>query len=66
VIEAREPLEKTMFGVDRLKEVVAGLDGSLPPAECASRVKDAVARFTTAEELQDDLTLLFLRRAAKQ
>jgi serine phosphatase RsbU (regulator of sigma subunit)/pSer/pThr/pTyr-binding forkhead associated (FHA) protein len=61
-IEAREPNGKTMFGLDRLKDVVKGLDNSLPLEACAAQVKADVDRFTTAGELQDDLTLLFLRR----
>jgi serine phosphatase RsbU (regulator of sigma subunit) len=61
-IEAREPVQKTMFSTGRLKDVVAGLDHSLALADCAARVKEAVTRFTAADDLQDDLTLLFIRR----
>jgi sigma-B regulation protein RsbU (phosphoserine phosphatase) len=62
VIEAREPAGKAMFGTQRLKDVVRELDHSLSLADCAERVKGAVTRFTAADDLQDDLTLLFLRR----
>jgi sigma-B regulation protein RsbU (phosphoserine phosphatase) len=64
VIEAREPAGKAMFGTERLKDVVRELDQSLSLADCAARVKGAVARFTAADDLQDDLTLFFLRRKA--
>lgn len=62
VSEAREPTGKTMFGLERLKEVVHALDMRLPLEACAAQVKAAVDRFTATGELQDDLTLLFLRR----
>jgi len=61
-IEAREPGARAMFGIERLKNVVRELDNSLPLGECAERVKGALVRFTAAEDLQDDLTLFFLRR----
>ena len=61
-IEAREPTGKTMFGLERLKEVVRDLDMRLPLEACAAQVKAALDRFTATGELQDDLTLLFLRR----
>jgi sigma-B regulation protein RsbU (phosphoserine phosphatase) len=61
-VEAREPNGKTMFGLERVKDVVKGLENSMPLEVCAAEVKAAVDRFTTAGELQDDLTLLFLRR----
>jgi sigma-B regulation protein RsbU (phosphoserine phosphatase) len=63
--EAREPLGKVMFGVERLTDVVRGLENSMPLAVCAERVKAAIDRFTAADELQDDLTLLFLRRSKR-
>jgi len=61
-IEAREPGARAMFGIERLKNVVRELDNSLTLGECAERVKGALVRFTAAEDLQDDLTLFFLRR----
>jgi len=61
--EAREPTGKTMFGLDRLKDVVKKLDHAMPLEACAAQLKAAVDRFTVAGELQDDLTLLFLRRS---
>jgi serine phosphatase RsbU (regulator of sigma subunit) len=60
--EAREPEKREMFGPERLAEVVKGFEPSLPLAVCADRAKAAVDRFTRSTELQDDLTLLLLRR----
>src|SRR5262249_31029166 len=45
-IEAREPTGKTMFGLERLKEVVRDLDMRLPLEACAAQVKAALDRFT--------------------
>jgi serine phosphatase RsbU (regulator of sigma subunit)/pSer/pThr/pTyr-binding forkhead associated (FHA) protein len=64
VTEARAATDKEMFGVDRLREVVGQLEGGLSLPECADRVKAAVDRFTGGGELQDDVTLLLLRRSA--
>ena len=60
--EAFAPDHKTMFGPERLKAALSGAATSLPLAECAERVRQAVARFTGQPELQDDQTLLLLRR----
>ena len=60
--EAREPAKRQLFGVDRLSEVVAGFGADMPLAACADRAKAAVERFTGSIDLQDDLTMLFLRR----
>jgi sigma-B regulation protein RsbU (phosphoserine phosphatase) len=60
--EAREPDSRTMFGVARLKEVVRGFDGATDLAVCADDARAAVEQFTRTRELQDDLTLLLLRR----
>ena len=61
--EAREPTpKKTMFGLDRLRQVVAGFDASLSLDACAERARDAIAAYISKPELQDDLTLLLLRR----
>jgi serine phosphatase RsbU (regulator of sigma subunit) len=62
--EAREPEKKTQFGVERLRQVVAGFDVALPLEDCADRARAAIDAFIRAPELQDDLTLLFLRRSA--
>jgi serine phosphatase RsbU (regulator of sigma subunit) len=61
-LEAREPVAKTMFGLERLRTVVQSFDDGQPLSAWADQVKAAVDRFTTGPELQDDLTLLLLRR----
>jgi phosphoserine phosphatase RsbU/P len=60
--EARDPSKRQMFGVERLKEVVAGFDPSTALPVGADRAKAAVDQYTGVSELQDDLTLLLLRR----
>ncbi len=52
---------KSMFGIERLIEVLART-ASLPLSECAERAREAVEHFTVKAELQDDQTLLLLRR----
>jgi phosphoserine phosphatase RsbU/P len=59
--EAREPVKRELFGVDRLCEVVKGFTRDLPLTACAERAKAAVDRFAATVELQDDLTMLLLR-----
>lgn len=61
-VEARAPERKTQFGLESLKNVVRGFDASLPLVECVAQAKDAIDRFTEVKELQDDLTMLLLRR----
>jgi len=60
--EAFRPDRKEMFGVERLSDVLGGRAASLPLPECAEQARQAVARFTASSELQDDQTLLLLRR----
>ena len=62
--EAREPAQRQMFGLERLRQVVAGFQPSQPLSTCADRAKAAIDQFTASTELQDDLTLLMLRRTA--
>jgi serine phosphatase RsbU (regulator of sigma subunit)/pSer/pThr/pTyr-binding forkhead associated (FHA) protein len=62
--EAREPERKTMFGLDRLRQVVAGFDATQSLQTCADRARAAIDSFIRAPEQQDDLTLLLLRRPA--
>jgi serine phosphatase RsbU (regulator of sigma subunit)/pSer/pThr/pTyr-binding forkhead associated (FHA) protein len=59
--EAFAPDGKTMFGIERLVEVL-GRTTALPLEECAEQARMAVERFTEKTELQDDQTLLLLRR----
>jgi sigma-B regulation protein RsbU (phosphoserine phosphatase) len=63
VTEARRP-GGPLFGIDRLREIVAGLDATLSLPSCADRVLAAVEQFSGGGELQDDLTLFLLRRSA--
>ncbi|HYV36281.1 MAG TPA: SpoIIE family protein phosphatase [Gemmataceae bacterium] len=60
--EAREPAKRQMFGLERLSKVVAGFTADMPLATCAAKAKTAIDQFTASSELQDDLTLLLLRR----
>jgi sigma-B regulation protein RsbU (phosphoserine phosphatase) len=62
VTEAHDPERRSMFGTDRLKEVVSGFDNSLPLEACAEKTRATVEQFTASHELQDDVTVLLLRR----
>jgi sigma-B regulation protein RsbU (phosphoserine phosphatase) len=62
VTEARDPAKRQMFGLGRLCDVVSDFVAAFPLSVCAERIKGAVDRFTASAELQDDLTMLFLRR----
>jgi phosphoserine phosphatase RsbU/P len=59
--EAFTPDRKTMFGIEGLVEVL-GKSASSPLGVCAERARTAIERFTGQTELQDDQTLLLLRR----
>jgi serine phosphatase RsbU (regulator of sigma subunit) len=60
--EATAPDGQTQFGVDRLREVLGGPRTSLSLEACATEASAAVRRHTGQDELQDDQTLLLLRR----
>jgi serine phosphatase RsbU (regulator of sigma subunit)/pSer/pThr/pTyr-binding forkhead associated (FHA) protein len=60
--EAREPGGRGMFGLERFREVVGTFEPSVPLADCVDKAKEAVDQFIRAPDLQDDLTLLLLRR----
>ena len=60
--EAFAPDGKTMFGLDRLCEVLGGEHLALSLQACATEASAAVQRFTGQSELQDDQTLFLLRR----
>jgi sigma-B regulation protein RsbU (phosphoserine phosphatase) len=62
ITEAMAPDSKTMFGEERLREVLGGPSTALSLEACATQAKAAVQQFTGADELQDDLTLFLLRR----
>ncbi len=53
---------KEMFGRERLCEVLGGSRTSLSLEACADEASAAVQRFSGQTELQDDQTLLLLRR----
>jgi serine phosphatase RsbU (regulator of sigma subunit) len=54
--------DNQMFGVDRLRDVLGGPRAALSLQDCAEQTSAAVQRFTGQSELQDDQTLLLLRR----
>jgi phosphoserine phosphatase RsbU/P len=54
--------DRRMFGVEGLCEALGGARTRMPLRQCAEEATAAVARFTGKEELQDDQTLLLLRR----
>jgi serine phosphatase RsbU (regulator of sigma subunit) len=60
--EARTPDGLTMFGAGGLAEALGGARAALPLERCAEELRAAVERFTGSKDLQDDLTLLMLRR----
>jgi serine phosphatase RsbU (regulator of sigma subunit) len=60
--EAREPAHREMFGLERLKTVIAAFKPTDSLQACADRARAAIADFTASPEQQDDLTLLLLRR----
>ena len=59
--EATVPGTKKMFGVQALKELLSA-QTQQPLAACAEKVRQTVERFIGGADLQDDLTLLLLRR----
>ena len=60
--EAQAPDGETMFGLERLCQALGGERADLDLEQCAQCLKDDVDRFTGIPDLQDDLTLLLLRR----
>jgi phosphoserine phosphatase RsbU/P len=63
VLEARWKNDrKVMFGTERICALARDFLPSRPLAECAEAAKVAIDLFTGSTELQDDLTLLLLRR----
>jgi serine phosphatase RsbU (regulator of sigma subunit)/pSer/pThr/pTyr-binding forkhead associated (FHA) protein len=61
--EAFAPDGKTMFGLERLCEVLGGSRTVLSLRACAEEARAAVDRFTGPSEQQDDQTLFLLRRS---
>jgi serine phosphatase RsbU (regulator of sigma subunit) len=64
LVEARAADGRTMFGPDRLRELAVGFSVDVPLCECAEQARTALEAFTGSPELQDDVTLLLLRRQA--
>ena len=62
VIEARSADKSSMFGVERLQTVFHNLPADLPLAQGIKQLKQRLDQFTQASELQDDATVLLLRR----
>jgi phosphoserine phosphatase RsbU/P len=60
--EAHAPDGVSMFGAGRLAESLGGVRTALPLERCAEELKAEVEHFTGSPDLQDDLTLLMLRR----
>ncbi|MFM7152089.1 MAG: SpoIIE family protein phosphatase [Gemmataceae bacterium] len=56
------PDEKVEFGVERLKSAFGGIRANLPLEQCAMEVSAMIRKFVGRNELQDDQTLLMLRR----
>ncbi len=60
--EAAAPNTRKMFGLEGLKELLGGERTNLPLAECAQYARQNIERYIGGADLQDDLTLLMLRR----
>lgn len=64
ILEARAGKRLDMFGLERIRGLVGACTPTRPLADCTDAAKLAIDRFTGLKELQDDLTLLVLRRLA--
>jgi serine phosphatase RsbU (regulator of sigma subunit) len=62
ILEARAPVDRTMFGMERIRGMVEEIAPSMSLADGANKAKLTIDRYTGKKELQDDLTLLLLRR----
>lgn len=62
VTEALAPDGKTMFGDYRLESTVAGLTPGQSVKVWADQIKNGIDLFTRSDDLNDDITLLLLRR----
>jgi serine phosphatase RsbU (regulator of sigma subunit) len=61
--EAAAPKSGTLFGVEAFKKLLGEVVTNRPLADCAEAARAAVERYIGGADLQDDLTLLFLRRS---
>jgi serine phosphatase RsbU (regulator of sigma subunit) len=62
LFEGRAADSKAMFGLQRVATLVRTFGPDVPLAECAEQARAVLDTFTGSSELQDDLTLLMLRR----
>jgi phosphoserine phosphatase RsbU/P len=62
VIEARSPDRSSMFGVERLQTAFEDLPVDVPLAQGIKKLKQRLDEFTEKSDLQDDATMLLLRR----
>jgi sigma-B regulation protein RsbU (phosphoserine phosphatase) len=62
VVEARAPASSRLFGIERLQTALADLGPQAPLRQGIKLVKRHLEAFTGSKELQDDATLLLLRR----
>jgi serine phosphatase RsbU (regulator of sigma subunit) len=60
--EATAPGQKRMLGLQPLKDLLGGAQTHQPLTICAEQARLVVERFIGGADLQDDLTLLLLRR----
>ncbi len=60
--EAAAPNTGKMFRLDGLKELLSGSQTQAPLAACAENARRRIESYIGGAELQDDLTLLMLRR----
>jgi sigma-B regulation protein RsbU (phosphoserine phosphatase) len=60
--EARAGKDRGMFGMERIRKLIADCTPEHALADFTDAAKLAIDRFTASKELQDDLTLLILRR----
>jgi phosphoserine phosphatase RsbU/P len=66
LLEASAGKRLDMFGLERIRALIRAFTPARTLADCTDAAKLAVDRFTGAKELQDDLTLLMLRRLASR
>jgi sigma-B regulation protein RsbU (phosphoserine phosphatase) len=62
ITEAQNPRTLELFGLERLQQSLAELESGEPIRACSERIYAAVDRFSGKGELQDDETILLLRR----
>ncbi len=56
------PDDKEEFGIDRLRQTLGGVRTTLPLQQCVLEASAAIRRFCNKDELQDDQTMLLLRK----